>query len=186
MRSDSFWRQFIARALQSGKSEQQLWELKTTLNMWHIKPAQEKNRAEVEFAEDAASLANARGGILIVGVSNTPAKIEGIGSLLEIERRLSYTRQVLAERVKYANDIFYLHQVNVDDGNGNLKCCLVIVVAQARNVVAVRGEDGRYSYPIRRETGLERGDLDKIAAQKLHVKSDNFDFIQELEQFSRG
>jgi len=59
----------------------------------------------------------------------------------------------------------------------------VIVVAQAHNVVAVRGEDNRYSYPIRRETGIERADRDEIAMQKLHIKSDNFDFIQELEQF---
>jgi len=167
MRSDSFWRRVIAKALKPGKSEEQLWELKTTLNMWHIKAAKEKDKAEVEFAEDVASLANARGGILIVGVSNTPAKIEGIGNQLEIEHRLKYTRLVLGERVKYANDIFHFHQVSIDDGNGNLRYCLVIVIAQARNVVEVKGEDGRYSYPIRLETGVERVARDEIAEKKM-------------------
>jgi hypothetical protein len=183
IKSDNFWRAFTLKALASGKSEQQLWDFKKTLDMWHIKIDKEKSKAEISFAEDVASFANAQGGVLIIGVSNLPVKITGIGEQVEIEHKLKYTRQVISERINYRRDIFHFQEVAIDDGNGNLMHCLVIVIAQAQNVVEVKGEAGRYSYPVRLETGLERVARDEIAIAKLHVKSDNFDFVQELEQF---
>jgi len=106
MRSDSFWRQFISKTLQPGKSEQQLWDFKSTLKMWHIKATREKDLAEVEFVEDIASFANSSGGVLLIGISNTPVKIDGIGTGVEIERRLNYTRQVLAKKNQVCRGYF--------------------------------------------------------------------------------
>lgn len=70
IRSDAFWRKFISKAIESKKAETQLWDFKKTLTMWHVKEPAEKERAKVTFAEDVAALANARGGVLVVGVSD--------------------------------------------------------------------------------------------------------------------
>jgi hypothetical protein len=186
MKSDSFWRGFIAKAIASQKAEPQLWDFKETLEMWHVLGrSEEKNKAELKFAETAASFANTRGGVLIVGVSDGLREIKGIGSdRLEIERRLKFARQVLAEHLDCASDAIYFHQVTMPDKNSDMRTCLIVAIAQASSPVSVKDKDGRYSYPIRRETGFDRVDKTTLAHEKLNVKADNFDFIHDLTVFA--
>jgi predicted HTH transcriptional regulator len=144
----------------------------------------EKSKAKVEFAEDVAAFANSKGGALIIGASNTPVEIDGIGNKLEAEGRLKNTPQVLDERVQYSNDVFYFKPVIIKDKNGDDKLCLVIVIVQNKEVVAVKCEYNRYSYPVRKETGLDRISCKEVAKQKKNVKNDNFDFMQELVHYT--
>jgi hypothetical protein len=65
------------------------------------------------------------------------------------------------------------------------KICLVIVISQACSAVGASDGEGRYSYPVRRETGIERVERNDTPASKLRLKSDNRDFLAELRQFVR-
>jgi len=72
--------------------------------------------------------------------------------------------------------------VKVKNSNGLLKNCLVIAIEQTCETVSVKDKDGRFTYPIRQETGLARVTDDYIWRQKMHIKSDNFDFISLFNQ----
>ena len=179
--SDAFWGDFVLKAVRTRKTETQLWDFKETLTMWHVKQQPEKDRAKVTFAEDVASFANARGGVLVVGVSDR-RQIIGLGHDRELENRLKAAKDVITEHVVYDREIVKFHQV-VFEQNGSKKLCLIVIVAQAYKVVGVRDCEERYRYPLRNETGLKRVSSSDIANRKAGMKADNHDFIVELKQF---
>jgi hypothetical protein len=184
LQSDKFWREFIMKARGVKTSEPQLWDFKETLTIWHVTADTEKReakrKAKVSFAEDVASFANASGGVLIVGV-NDKREVVGIGEGGELENRLKVARDVIAQHIKCDRDIVSFRQVVVEEGKERI--CLIIVVSQACEAVAVSDGQGRYSYPVRRETGISRVDPYDVPVRKLHLKSDNRDFMHQLKQF---
>jgi hypothetical protein len=183
--SDAFWRAFIHKAIETHKTEPQLWDFKETLPMWRMENGAEKERAKVTFAEDVASLANARGGVLVIGVTDR-REIVGIGAnSREVESRLKVVRDVLARHLEYGREIVRVEQVILQDQAPKEQICLIIAVAQACEVVGVHDGNGHYSYPVRRETGIARPSRIEIASPKSHMKHDNYDFLRELSQFMR-
>jgi hypothetical protein len=181
--SDAFWRSFILKAVETKKTEPLLWDFKETLTMWKVTKDPEKGLAKVTFAEDVASLANAHGGVLVIGVRDRPREIVGLGDVVrEVENRLKVARQVIANHIEYDGDLVSFHQVVIPSDDGE-KVCLVIVVAQSRMTVGVHDGQGHYTYPVRRETGIDRVSPFEIEKQKTHVKNDNHDFVRELDQF---
>ncbi len=183
MHSDAFWRRFILAAVQTKKTETQLWDFKETLTAWHAKGGA-KNIAKVTFAEDVASFANAEGGVLIVGVTNN-REIVGIGSGSEAESRLKFARDILAERLDYPREIVLFYQVMVPNESGSEKACLAVSVAKTIEAVGVGDGAGQFTYPVRRETGISRESRRDIDGAKQHLKSDSCDFMEQLEQFVR-
>lgn len=182
---DAFWRAFIARVMTTSTAESQLWDCKETLTLWHVDNKPQRDQAKVTFCEDIASFANTRGGILLIGVSDK-RKVVGIGSGRELESRLKVAADVLEKQLEYPRrDIFHLRQIP-QDYDGADKICLVIVIAQACQPVGVHDGEGHYTYPVRRETGLTRVARDEILTPKMHMKSDNYDFLADLYQFVRG
>lgn len=89
---------------------------------------------------------------------------------------------MIAEYIAYDREIATFRQVAVGE-KGEEKVCLIVVVSQARGVVEVSDGGGRYSYPVRRETGISRPPRDEVQISKLGLKSDNRDFMHELQQF---
>jgi hypothetical protein len=181
LQSDKFWREFIEKARGAKTSESQLWDFKETLTIWHVKNDPERREAKVTFAEDVASFANAWGGVLVVGV-NDKREVVGIGEGRELENRLKFARDVVAQHIKYEREIVSFRQVAVGEKR-NEKICLIVVVSQACEAVAVSDGRGRYSYPVRRETGISREDPYDLPVRKLYLKSDNRDFMHQLKQF---
>jgi|SRR5579864_1228386 len=182
--SDSFWREFIPKAVKAKTAEPQLWDFKETLTVWHpVKNEEDRRKARVTFAEDVASFANTSGGILLVGV-NDKRKIVGIGNGKELENRLKFARDVLAAHIKYDQEIATFKQVVIGQ-EAEQKVCLVVVVSQAFKPVAVNDGTDRFSYPVRRETGISRVAREDVPVCKLHLKSDNRDFMSVLNQFVR-
>jgi hypothetical protein len=180
--SDKFWREFIPKAAKAKKVETQLWDFKETLTAWHVKTEDERRKAKVTFAEDVASFANSSGGVLIVGVSDK-REIVGVGDGKDLENRLKVARDVLATHIKYDNELASFKQVAIGE-EGKEKVCLVVVISKAYKAVGVRHEDGKFSYPVRRETGIARVAVDDLSS-RIHEKSDSRDFMTELEQFVR-
>ena len=180
--SDEFWRTFITKASQAKTTEPQLWDFKETLTLWHVKDGPARRQAKVTFAEDVASLANTSGGVLVIGVSDK-RKIVGIGDGRVLENRLKLAKNVLAEFLEYDREIATFRQVVLGEKRDAI--CLVVVISQACTSVGVGDGEGHYSYPVRRETGIERVGRMDTPAIKSHRKSDNRDFLVELKQFIR-
>jgi len=183
MHSDAFWREFILKAVQTKKTETQLWDFKETLTIWQVKQQPERDRAKVSFAEDVASLANARGGVLVIGVSDQREILGLGGSSRDLENRLKAAREVIGKHIEYDREIVSFHQVVVP-ANDEERVCLVVIVAQAYEAVGVHDGEGRYTYPVRYETGIKRVSRLDLSS-RIHMKSDHYDFMRELEQFVR-
>jgi hypothetical protein len=180
--SDEFWRTFITKASNVKTAEPQLWDFKETLTVWHVRDDPARRGAKVAFAEDVASLANTSGGVLIIGV-NDKREIVGIGEGRNLENRLKVARDVLGEFLEYDREIVTFRQIGMGEQRDTI--CLVIVISQACSPVGVSDGEGRFSYPVRRETGIERVARVNTPAIRSHRKSDNRDFLVELKQFSR-
>jgi hypothetical protein len=180
--SDKFWREFIVKAAGAKISEPQLWDFKETLNIWHAKDEPARRKAKVTLAEDVASFANVSGGVLVVGITDS-REIVGVGDGKDLENRLKTTKEVITGYVEYEKDLTSLRQVVMTDNHD--KICLVIVISQARGAVGVNDGQGRYSYPVRVETGINLVSRDEVPVSKLHLKSDNRDFLPRLNQFIR-
>lgn len=183
--SDRFWREFTLKAIGTEKAEPQLWDFKETLTMWHVNKQAEKDRAKVDFAEDVASLANTTGGVLLVGIRDRPHAVVGLSKdFRELENRLKVARDAIANHIEYERDIVVFHQVKIPS-KADSKLCLVIIVAQARDAVGVHDGQQHYTYPVRRETGIDRISRNDVVAHKVHVKTDNYNFMRDLIQFLR-
>jgi predicted HTH transcriptional regulator len=182
--SDSFWRSFVIKAVSCGKVETEIWDFKQTLSLWHAPKGEPRHQAKVAFARDVASFANAGGGCLIIGVSNT-REIVGIGgSPQEIENRIKTAHDGLAEHLNYPRELYHVRQVPIPASSGESNLCLVVVVGQACEPVGVK-DGGHYSFPVRCGTGTIDGDPRKLQEKRTHEKSDNFEFLSELVQFIR-
>jgi len=177
---ESFWKSFITKAKGSDRIERQLWDFKKTLEMWHVRP-EEKEKSEVKFCEDIASFANTKGGVLIIGVTNEPPR--RIVGIPDLENRLKSTTKVLKRHTVYYFDFTHFQQVLMKDEVGRDKTCLVIVVSQTKGVVRVKDQQGKYSFPIRLETGLHRADYETIRDSKKYISRDNYNFISDLYSF---
>lgn len=177
---ESFWKSFLMKAMSGNMIENQLWDFKETLKMWHLKH-KGKEEAEVKFCEQIATFANASGGVLIIGITDEfPRKIVGIQDL---ENKLKFTKEVLRRHINYDTDFVHFQQVLMKDDDGNDKICLIIAIAQTKGVISVKDELGKFSYPIRLETGSDRSDYDKIKYSKTNVLHDNYNFILNLDSF---
>lgn len=183
IKSASFWREFIAASIKARGAEPQLWDFKETLTLWHTK-GDAKAKAKVEFAEDVAAFANARGGVILVGIADQSRTVVGLGLGKDLENRLQTTAEVLKTYIEYDKDLASFEQIEVLDEDTQ-KLCLVIIVAQACELVGVTDNEGHFTYPVRLQTGKRRGSPSEIASTKMHIKSYNFDFIEDLVQFVR-
>jgi hypothetical protein len=114
---------------------------------------------------------------------NDRREVVGIGGGRDLENRLKVARDALADFLEYGREIISFRQVSM--GAQRDKICLVIVISQACSAVGASDGEGRYSYPVRRETGIERVGRSDVPVSKLHLKSDNRDFLSQLNQFIR-
>jgi len=183
--SDAFWREFVTKAVQWGGTERQLWDFKETLSMWHVPDTHAKQAAKVEFGEDIAAFANSAGGVLIVGVTDKTREIVGVGaSRSDLENRLKSATDVIARIVERGTNITKVRHVIIQAA-GQSKVVVLILVAQSRDAVGVDNGGGKYSYPVRRESGKTLVSRDEARASKHSLRSDNYDFVKSLATFVR-
>ena len=170
---ESFWIRFTLKAMADGRVETQLWDFKNTLEMWHC-ASEKKIAAEIEFAEDVAGFANANGGLLIIGISDKlPRKIIGITN---IEEKINSINPILSRYVQN-NMPLHLQQIRLKDENGKDCDCLIIVVAQTKNVIEVKNQQGWSSYPLRVGAAKTKGKLEWIRQSKAGIFHHNYNFV---------
>jgi predicted HTH transcriptional regulator len=180
MENDTFWEDFIQKAANAKTTETQLWDFKETLNIWHVQGEPERTAAKVDFAENVASFANSTGGVLIIGVTDK-REIVGVGDGRQLENRLKMARDVLANHIEYDRDIAVFRQIPIMESS-SVTICLIIIVSLAYVPVGVGDGNGRYTYPVRRETGIERVPRDKVPTN-WHTKKDTREFLDEIRGF---
>ena len=178
---ESFWESFVLKAMSSDRIENQLWDFKETLEMWHIGEKVEKERFEIKFCEHVAGYANVRGGVLIIGITNRPTRrVKGVEDL---ENKLTQTKKVLKRWINPAVDFVHFQVIILKDNSSRDRHCLIVAIAQTKNVISVKDERGRYSFPERLETGLDRTTEDKIRFSKAQVWHNNYNFLRDLQTF---
>jgi len=181
--SENFWLNFIKKAMEDDRIETQLWDFKETFEMWEIGKSNKKERekAIIKFCEQIASFANTTGGVLIVGVTDKPPR--EIKGLRDLENKLKLAKTKIKEYIDYDADFVHFQQILMKDINDNTVSCLIIAIAQTKNVVAVKDKNGHFTYPVRVSTGLERMEPEKIRRAKINIYNDNFDYLKELKTF---
>jgi predicted HTH transcriptional regulator len=179
LKRESFWRSFISKVRVGDRVEDQLWDLKETLEMWHVGGSQKEN-AEAKFCEEVAAFANAKGGAIIIGITDKIPKI--VVGVNDLENRIKSIREVIRRYIKPDSDLVHLQQVLLKDDEDRDKTCLVIAVAQTRSGISVKDRAGRFSYPIRMGTGLSRIDHEDLVNLKRNVLNDNYHFIRDLDR----
>lgn len=180
LKNKSFWIKFIQKARRA-RFENQLWDLKESFNMWHASESSDKERAELKFSEQVAAFANADGGTFLVGIKDKqPRSIMGISDL---ENKMSFTKRILNKYISRGANIVHFEPLSIKNDEGILKDCLVIVVTQTKDVISVKDAEGKYIYPVRVETGIQRVDPELIKSSKTKIESDNYNFIFNLERY---
>jgi hypothetical protein len=178
---ESFWQSFIKKAVSDQRIENQLWDFKETLEMWYIDNKQEKEKKGLKFCEEVACFANAKGGVLIIGITNETRKVVG---LEDLENKVKATDYVMKRWIDYPHDFVHCQQIQMKNDSDQEKNCLVIAIAQTKDVVGVKDETGKFSYPLRLGTGLDRVNPDTIRASKATVHDTNYSFLRDLLTFT--
>lgn len=178
---ENFWRSFIIKVIEE-PIENKLWDFKETLKMWKAPDSNEKRKGQIEFCEDIAGFANSEGGVLIVGITNKiPREIKGIEESLE--RKVQDCRDKILKWTDYDKDFFQIKTISLSDKKGSIKTCVIIIVAQTKEVIGVKQENEDYSYKIRLETGCKSFNRNKIKETKKNLYDDNYNFFKNLKEF---
>lgn len=153
------------------RTEDQLWDFKETLEMWKSK----REEDQVKFCEKIAAFVNAEGGVLIVGITDkVPRKVVGIE---DIENKIKTTNVIIRNWIKYKNNFFKTRVLLLKDDSISQQRCLLIIIAQTKEIIEVRYQNNHYSYPVRSGTGLSNLAFEAIINAKKEVRQNNFNFL---------
>jgi hypothetical protein len=181
--SELFWKSFVEKARKSAKVEPLTWDFKETLSFWHAANGDARRIEKTKFASDIASFANAEGGCLIVGITDS-RKVVGVSNdLREVENRLTSTHQAIREHFSYPRDICRILQVSLADDDNVEKICFVVAVPKACEPAAATDGKGAYIYPQRTGSGTIKADKDQLLNARIHIKNDSYGFLDDLDQF---
>lgn len=147
--------------------------------MWAPK-SEGRREAQLKFCEQVASFANAGGGAIIIGITDKlPRNVAGIQDL---ENKLKYTMEVLEAHIG-RTDFIRLQLVVMKHEAGNDRDCLIVAIAQTKDVIVVKDASEQSLFPIRFQTGLHRSDYEKLRKSKVNIQYDNYGFILVLDRF---
>jgi len=177
--NETFWRDFIAKARYTGRTETQTWDFKQQLAFWTA-PRADREEAKLKFCELVAGFANADGGAFIVGIRDADRVVVGVSDL---ENRVKYTRQVLDDCFGPSATFVTLQQIVVPDDTGTDQTCLAVVIAQTHDAKSFTDANGTW-YPLRQEAGLVRVDEMRIREARGLGRITNFDFLQQLHRWA--
>lgn len=183
--SERFWHDLICKCSSTPLSENELWDLKQTLTMFHAVDKKDKRAATIDFVERVAAFANCDGGVLIIGVTDGNRDIIGIPRN-ELEDRIKHIADVIEKRLDPEFTAYHVIQVPVIRG-GTAKVCVNVVIAQSKAAIGVKQDDGSITYPSRKMSGIERVvPYAKIVERKRNIILDNYIYINRLREFITG
>lgn len=179
--NDIFWDSFIKKAM--NREEDQLWDFKQYYEMWKAPNLTVKEKRKIEFCEEITAFANAKGGVIIIGITDKiPRKIVG---LEKIEEKKNSIPSILNKFTNLKLTTCIMRDILIQAENNEERRLLAIIIPQTKKVSHVKGLDQKFSYPIRVGAGLNKLDYDKILELKKNIIQPNFKFIHKLCEFSK-
>jgi len=134
------------------------------------------------FCESVASFANNEGGVLIVGITDTPPrKIIGVE---KIESKIQDCHEQIQRWTNSKNNFFEIHPFNIKNEKENVKNCFAIVVAQTKKVIGVKHKNGLWGYKRRLQTGKKDFDLEELENLKKSILHDNYNYLRQIKVYS--
>ncbi|OLS16996.1 MAG: hypothetical protein HeimC3_50280 [Candidatus Heimdallarchaeota archaeon LC_3] len=178
--SDIYWRNLISQLMNSDKIESEYLDFKETLSLWHTK-GEEKRKKKIKICGIVAGFANNQGGIVVIGITDIiPRNIVGIN---DVEKKLIELDNLFSANIQGINSHFTkFNHIRIEDKNKTKRDCLIITIAQTREILYLKDINNSYFYPIRRGAGIVREDPEKIKKLKhnLAIKSNNYSFLKNL------
>ena len=177
-----FWRNFITKAMEKEKYETEFWDFKEFLEIWKTNDPQIKRKKKIDFCGHIASFANNKGGVLILGISDkTPREIKGLN---DVETKMNQFEDLISRFIDYPRNFVFIKSIMLIDGKGSEIDCIIIAIAQTKEVVAVKDDNNSYSYFFRITSGKQKRSPRKIKESKKEIVRDNYKFLHLLrEQF---
>lgn len=178
--NEAFWDAFIKKAIQDNRVENKFWDFKLIFEMWKVHTELKEDK-QIDFCENIASFANNEGGVLIVGITDTPPrKIVGVEN---IESRIEDCHEKILRWTNSKKDFFYIQPVHIKNENDELKDCFVIIIAQTKKVIGVRHKRGLWAYKRRLQTGKKDFDIKELEDLKKSVLYDNYNYLSYLKTY---
>lgn len=179
---NEFWRNFITNAMEKEKFETEIWDFKEFLEIWKTNDPQVKRQKKIDFCGHIASFANNKGGVLILGISDkTPREIKGLN---DVETKMNQLEDLILRFIDYPRNFVIIKSISLIDSKGSEIDCIIIVIAQTKEGVAVKDDNNNYSYFFRITSGKQKRSPREIKESKKEIVRDNYKFLHLLrEQF---
>lgn len=179
--NDDSLKKFIRKAMEPQRIEDDLWDLKQTLDFWNRTGKKEKKEAKIKFCDQVTSFANTNGGLIIVGITNDdPKKIVGVDNL---EERVKQIKKVIRQFTIPSKDFIRCRNVLIEDITNQMNPCLIFAIKQTKEPILVRHLNGEYICKRRNNTETETASYKEILRNKETIHHDNFDFFYHLKGF---
>jgi len=177
-----FWRKLIIKAMEIEKYETEIWDFKEFLEIWKTNDPQVKRKKKIDFCGHIASFANNKGGVLILGISDkTPREIKGLN---DVETKMNQLEDLILRFIDYPRNFVTIKSISLIDSKESEIDCIIIVIAQTKEGVAVKNDNNSYSYFFRITSGKQKRSPREIKESKKEIVRDNYKFLNLLrEQF---
>ena len=127
------------------------------------------------------SFANNSGGLLIIGISDKSPRV--IHGLDDLEGKINQLSAVMRSRISLPQEIVEYITVNLTDESRIKKKCLILAIAQSKEVLGVKVKEGVYLYKKRIGASSMPVTLQEIMQSKIDIKRNNYDFLERIKRF---
>lgn len=179
--NDSLWVKFVEKAID--RDEDQFWDFKEFLEWWHPDCSNKKEK-QIKFCEIVSAFANAKGGLIIIGISDKkPRKIIGIE---RIEERKKSILRTIDRLTNISKTSIFLRDIPLKNKNDDFCNCFFIFVPQTKDYISVKKQNQDFSFPLRVGSEIQKTDDKILREMKKDVYKNNFNYLYTLKEFSES
>ncbi|MEJ2249568.1 MAG: ATP-binding protein [Candidatus Lokiarchaeota archaeon] len=125
-----------------------------------------------------SAFANNKGGIIILGISDkSPREIKGLNY---IENKINQLDRIIHNFTDYNRGFVKIKPISLKSKEGEDKDCIVVIISQTKECIAVKDKNKNYSYYFRISSGKEKRTFREIKDIKKEINRDNYKFINQL------
>ncbi len=178
LKREIFFRDFYEKVIKN-YNENEYWDIKETLEWWKKKNSPlVQRKKQIEFCEIVSSFANLRGGLIIIGITNSfPRKVIGVP---DIENRIKNLEEKLVRWMRFEDKFYQLKEILLPNGKSQMMRCIVLLIFQTRKPVSVEKTNETISYKKRLGPGSVSTDNAILIKEKRYISKLNIDFLEEM------
>lgn len=178
LKREKFFRDFYEKVIKT-YNENEYWDIKETLEWWNKKtPPLVKRQKQIEFCEIVSSFANLRGGLIIIGITNSfPREVIGVP---DIENRIKNLEEKLVRWMRFENKFYQLKEILLPNGKNKMRRCIALLIFQTKKPVSVEKSNETISYKKRLGPGSTSTDNAILIKEKRNISKLNINFLEEM------